>query len=149
MEKSLVELFEANELRVSELYRIYAQKLPTHKDFWEELSREEIGHANEIANSYADKSEEHFTENKFTRGVVKYVSDFVDEKITEAKEKKLTHSEAINIALRVEQSILEKKCFEMFTPTNVSIKNIMEKLNRDTEKHVGMLRKELKKQDPS
>ena len=145
MEKrSLIDLFEDNELKVSILYNLYAQKIPAHKEFWKKISDEEVIHAREIANSFA-KEKECFKETKFTRGIVNYVSGFVEEKITEAKKKKLTHAEAINTALRIEQSMLEKKCFDMFIPTDITIKKVMERLNKDTERHADQLRKELKK----
>ena len=144
-QKSIIELFQENELRVSELYKIYSQKIPDHKNFWKKLSGEEIGHADDIAAIYGDKNQDYFAENKFARGVIKYVSGFVEEKIKEAKEKKMTHADAINIALRIEQSMLEKKCFDMFIPTNTTVKQVMKKLNEDTERHAEQLRKELDK----
>jgi bacterioferritin (cytochrome b1) len=41
--------------------------------------------------------------------------------------------------------MLEKKCFDMFIPTNTTVKQVMEKLNEDTERHAEQLRKELDK----
>ncbi|MDA3815235.1 MAG: hypothetical protein PF549_02615, partial [Patescibacteria group bacterium] len=83
-------------------------------------------------------------ENNFSRGIVKYVSDFVAKQINVAKKGKITHREAIEIALRIEQSILEKKSFEMFIPSEESLKKVLKSLNKETEKHVEVLRKELK-----
>jgi rubrerythrin len=143
-ERSLIDLFEDNELKVSILYKIYSQKIPAHKKFWKKISDEEVIHAKEIAKNFR-KEKECFKENKFTKGVVNYVSGYVEEKIEEARKNKITHADAINIALRVEQSILEKKCFETFIPKNKTVKEVMEKLNKDTQRHVDQLRKELKK----
>jgi rubrerythrin len=143
-ERSLIDLFEDNELRISILYKIYSQKIPDHKNFWKKISDEEVVHAMEIAESFS-KEKECFKENKFSRGVVNYVSGYVEEKIEEARKNKITHTDAVNIALRIEQSILEKKCFDMFMPTNLSVKKVIERLNKDTERHADQLRKELKK----
>ncbi|MDR3558778.1 MAG: hypothetical protein P4L62_04900 [Candidatus Pacebacteria bacterium] len=145
-QKSIITLFEENELKISQLYDMYAQALPDHKDFWEKISEEEIGHANAISDAFAvlGKKNEYFEENNFTRGIIKYVSDFVEEQIMAAVKKKPTHLEAINVALRVEQSMLEKKCFEIFIPTDDALKDVLKRLNQDTERHVNLLRKELK-----
>jgi hypothetical protein len=35
--KTILELFEENEVDISRLYRIYSQKIKGHKRFWEEL----------------------------------------------------------------------------------------------------------------
>jgi rubrerythrin len=145
-QKSIILLFEENELKISQLYGLYSQALPENKDFWEKISEEEIGHANAIADAFSvlRKKDEYFKENNFTRGIIKYISDFVEEQIMAAAKKKPPHLEAINIALRVEQSMLEKKCFEIFIPTNAELKDVLNRLNKDTERHVNLLRKELK-----
>ena len=143
-ERSLIDLFEDNELKISILYKLYSQKIPAKKTFWKKISDEEVGHAKDIARSFS-KEKECFKENKFSRGVVNYVSGFVEEKIEEARKNKMTHAEAINTALRIEQSILERKCFEMFIPTDATVKKVIEKLNKDTQRHADQLRKELKK----
>lgn len=143
--KSIIQLFQENELRISELYALYSQIISGYKIFWKKISQEEIGHAKEIANINLP-GQECFEENNFTRGVIKYISDFVAEKIEEAKTKKLTHLEAVNNALRLEQSMLEKKCFDVFIPTQITIKNVLERMNQETNRHVERLQKELEKQ---
>jgi rubrerythrin len=145
-QKNIIDLFEENELNVGMLYKLYSQKIPGHKRFWFELSMEEASHASDIRAIYRKKSEDLVEENKFTRGVLKYVTDFVEEKIRIARENKISHLEALNIALRVEQSILEKKCFELFISTNEKLKAVIKRLDKETEGHVNRLRKELKRQ---
>lgn len=144
-QKSIIDLFEDNELKVSILYKLYSQKIPGHKKFWESLSQEEVGHAESISQSFSQSKKNLFTETKFSRGVIKYVNDFVEEKIEEAKKKKISHLEAVNVALRIEQSILENKCFDLFIPNNATVKEVLKKLNKDTIKHKNVLLKELKK----
>lgn len=143
--KTILELFEENEVDISRLYRIYSQKIKGHKRFWEELSKEEIEHSLELNKIREEEKTDMIKENNFSRGIVKYVSDFVAEQIKVAKNGKITHREAIEIALRIEQSMLEKKCFEIFIPSKESLKKVLKNLNKETEKHVEVLRKELKK----
>ena len=140
----ILDLFELNELKISKLYRIYSQKLPERKVFWEQLSKEEIQHAIEIRNAYSGK-EDVFEDNNFARGAIKYVADFVQDGIEQAKENDLSHMEALEIALRVEQSFLEQKCFEIFIPNQKTVKEVLQKLNKETQDHIERLRKELKK----
>ena len=146
--KSIIQLFEENELNISLLYNLYSKNIPEHFDFWNQLSLEEIAHAKAIAEAFKEtkNQKEYFQENNFTRGIIKYINDFVSEKTIEAENNTPTHIEAINIALRVEQSMLEKKCFEIFIPTDEMVKNVLQKLNRDTERHAESLQIELKYQ---
>ena len=147
IKKSIIQLFEENELSISLLYSLYAKNIPAHAAFWGKISTEEIIHAKAIASAFAEtkNKSEYFQENNFSRGIIKYISDFVAEKTIEAANAPITHLEAINIALRVEQSMLEKKCFEIFIPTDAALKSILQRLNKDTERHAASLRQELKK----
>mgnify|MGYP001267523561 CR=1 FL=1 len=145
-QKTILNLFEENELNVGILYKLYSQKITRHKFFWLKLSMEEVSHASDIHAAFRKNSETLFKETKFTRGVLRYVMDFVEEKIQEARGKKISHIEALNDALRIEQSIIEKKCFELFIPTDNKLKDVLRKLNKETEKHISILRKEFKRQ---
>lgn len=150
--KSITSLFEENEMRVSRLYSLYSQKIPSKKDFWERLSLEEIAHANAIASAFSKtgQNEDAFEENNFTRGIIRYVSDFVQSEIEKAKASEgISHIDALQIALRVEQSMLEKKCFEIFIPTDQKLKDVLQKLNRDTEEHLQRLKKEFEENQES
>jgi rubrerythrin len=140
----IIYLLEKNELRVSNLYQIYSRKISGHKDFWAKLSEEELGHADYIHNCYGNSKPE-FAENNFTRDAVKYVVDFVKDEIKNTQNKKISHFDAISVALRIEQSILEKKYFDFFNPKNHELKEMMKKINRETERHVQMLKKEFRK----
>lgn len=141
---SILDLFAQNELNVSRLYRLYSQKIPTQQVFWEKLSREEIQHAQEIEKAYSGKKEP-FQENNFSRGIIKYVADFVQDSIKQAKEEKMSHKKALQVALRIEQSFLEKKCFEIFIPNQQTIKKVLQKLNKETQEHIERLQKELQR----
>jgi hypothetical protein len=145
MEKDkILDLFEQNELNVSRLYKIYSKIDKKYQKFWEKLAREEIQHALEIRESYQGQ-EDIFQENKFSRGIIKYVADFVQKSVEKAKKNKLSQTEAFETALRIEQSFLEKKCFEIFIPSNQKVKEVLEKLNQETEEHVERLKLELDK----
>lgn len=140
----ILDLFEQNELNISRLYKIYAKIDIKYKNFWEQLAREEIQHALEIRESYKGK-EDIFQENNFSRGIIKYVADFVQESVEKAKKDKLNQTEALETALRIEQSFLEKKCFEIFISSNKKVQQVLEKLNQETEEHADRLRQKLEK----
>lgn len=140
--KPLMDLFEENELNISALYSIYAQKFPEKQAFWERLSNEEISHANSIRNEKI--TIDAIVETKFTHGVVNYIMSFVLEEIKKTKREEITHQDALHTALRIERSMLEKKCFDIFTPTNETIKKIFLKLNAETEHHIQVLLAEMR-----
>jgi Mg2+/Co2+ transporter CorB len=141
--KSILEAFEQNELKISRLYKIYSEKIPHKRSFWEKISKEEIQHAEEIR-GINKKEEASFEENKFHRGIIRNIFDFIEVSIREVEKKKLSHVEALNVALRIEQSFLEKKSFEIFAPNQKTVKEVLQKLNLETEEHIKKLQNELK-----
>lgn len=140
--RSILEIFEKNELNISELYKIYSEKIPEKKDFWEKISKEEVRHAEEIR-KINKKTEVSFEENKFHQSIVQNIFDFVQKSLQEAMEKDMSHVEALNVALRVEQSFMEKKSFEIFSPNQKTVKEVLQKLNLETEGHIKKLQEEL------
>jgi hypothetical protein len=142
----IIQLLEENELNVSELYALYAQKIPDKYAFWNQLSREEISHAASIKNDCRGLNlEQAIADNNFSRGIITYVMNFVLAEIERARNNEVSHFDALNTALRIERSMLEKKCFDIFAPTNITLKELFEKLNADTEKHTRLLMEELKR----
>lgn len=144
-DKSILQLLEENELSISTLYSLYAEKNPSKHAFWKRLSDEEISHASSINSGTAADDIQAIQENNFSRGVIKYVMDFVLSEIENAKKNTITHFDALHIALRIEQSLLEKKCFDVFMPTNKTLKEVFQKMNTETEQHINVLMQELEK----
>lgn len=142
--KPVIELLEENELKVSQLYRLYSQKIPACKIFWNKLSKEEIEHADYI-HGYGRYSKAEFSENKFTLDAINYVVEFVKDEIKKTKSSNISHFDAINTALRIERSILEKKYFAFFNPKNQEMKEMMKKLNKEVKRHIQMLQQEMAK----
>lgn len=142
--KPIIALFEENERNISALYAFYAAALPKHKKFWEKLSAEEISHANRISRTKITDGK-NFKDNNFSRGIVNHVMSYVLEELEQAKKGNLAHADALRTALRVERSMLEKKCFEIFQPNSKTVQEVLEKMNKETEGHVEMLLDEMKK----
>lgn len=147
-DKPILTLLEENELNISSLYALYARKIPHKNAFWDQLSREEISHAASLNNGGSDiDSAQSIIENKFSRGVIRYVMDFVLEETRRAESEKetLSHHDALHTALRIERSMLEKKCFDILTPANTTVQALLQKLNDETEQHIEMLTEEIER----
>ncbi len=71
--------------------------------------------------------------------------NFILDEIKKTQKNSITHKEALHTALRIEQSMIEKRCFEMFSSPSKSVHNIFLKLNKETECHIETLLAEMKK----
>jgi len=141
--RPIITLFEENELKISVLYSLYAQNIPGKRAFWQRLSDEEISHAAQLGTE--KNPTDVVSETKFSRAVIKHVMDFVLAETEKAQLGAVSHKSALHAALRIERSMLEKKCFDLFEPNNKTIKKVFDCLNADTEKHVQTLVEEMKK----
>ena len=144
--ENVLSLFINNEDKVSRLYKIYSQKIPANKKMWIDLSKEENRHVEmieELRDKFGD-SNDFFEINKHSVEIVKYVSNFIDSQIKKALLGHVSHHEALDTALRIEQSMVEKKSFEIFKPKNKEIKKVFKDLNKETNDHIKLLRKKTK-----
>ena len=148
--KSIINLFVENEQKVSRLYWIYSKKFPLSQKFWKKIHKEELEHVELLEESkrVLKKSQSIIEENDYSRGIIEYIGKFISKELKKAQSKKIDAIEAIETALRLEQSMIEKKSFEMFMPTHPFVRKTFRKLNRDTERHARLLEKELRKNVP-
>ncbi len=143
---NLLRHFAINENKISLLYSAYGDKFPEQAKLWQGLAKDEKRHSALLLDL-----DERFgggagawqvSEN--APAILDYIGDFINSCLEEIKNKEINIKEAFNNALRLEQSMIEKKSFEIFSTANQEIKNVLEKLNRETEGHRQWLLKHLK-----
>jgi rubrerythrin len=134
---SLLGHFSANENKISVLYAAYSEKFPERSDFWKRLAKDEKRHSTLLS-----ELDERFNNeilawpiSENAPAILSYIGQFLDDCIMQAQSESLKFSEAVNNALSVEQSMIEKKNFDIFPTANEEVKKVLEKLNRETEGH--------------
>lgn len=134
---SLLGHFAANENKISVLYSAYAKKFPESAKIWERLAKDEKRHSSLLVDLdkrfSAEIKDGEVSEN--APAILSYIGQFIDDCIMQTESEALTFKEAVRNALSLEQSMIEKKSFEIFTTSNEEIIAVIEKLNRETEGH--------------
>jgi rubrerythrin len=136
-EMSLLSHFSINENKISLLYLAYADKFPKRSQLWEKLAKDEKRHSALLADlderfgSEIERSQ--VSENAWA--ILDYIGNFIDNCFTKINKADFTFEGALNDALCLEQSMIEKKNFEIFPTDNSEIKGVLEKLNIETEGH--------------
>lgn len=136
-QNTFLELLENLELDISNLYKLFAQKFPAHKQLWDELSDEEVQHASYIKKltSFVQQGLV-LLDAKTTKTItVKIVSDGIKSTYQQAQDNKLTPINALAYSLSLEDSILEKKFYDYFTTHDQSVAYIINKIKRETNQH--------------
>ena len=147
MNKSILGLFAENEAKVAKLYEIFSRKISGYKGYWTKMAKEEFEHTKLLEKLEHDfqGGDEYFDLRNYSKEIIENIGYFLDVKIREAKIHNLSQNDALEIALRIEQSMLEDKSFEIFHPKEKRITKIFLKLNQDTKQHMQKLKKEFEK----
>ena len=133
-----------NEETVAELYRIYADKFPRRRDFWNDLAHEEIQHSLWIQNLSAETGLcFEIKEDRFTADMFQVSQDYLKERLARAKNEKMALKEALTTALDIETGLLERGYFEVFEGDTPELTRVLNALAAETERHTNKIRKEL------
>jgi len=139
----LLRLFSYNENKIKKLYLLYARDFPEHRKDWENIAAEEKEHAAALR----ELSEQFCAKDSFTRvspygySILNYAKHFLDCQIKLVQKHKITSRQALNTAIRLELSLVERRTFDIFTPASDDIAKVLSRLNRETEEHAKRLRK--------
>ncbi len=137
-----------NEIRVSELYRKYAQLFSDMKEFWDENAAEEANHYKLLMELEEKKSSGKIfiDEKRFQPEAVKLVRSFIEEKFNEQNP---TVIDALINSENIENSLLEKNIFEIFESDAPEIKVTLKILEDETREHLESVREKIKEILPS
>jgi len=140
-EMSLLKQFSINENKISQLYSVYASKFLEQSSLWERLAKDEKRHAALLADLDFRFNQEikswQISDN--APAILDYIGNFIDDCLQQAENSDI--KEALNNALSLEQSMIEKKNFDIFSTVNPEITAVLEKLNRETEGHrLGLMK---------
>ena len=138
--KSPVELLEAlkeHEMALANLYEVYADVFPECRDFWTDLSKDELQHANWIDALYArvKNSDEDFVAERFRVEPIKHSIKYVKQQAARAYEADFTLINALSTALQLEEALIENKYFEVFAGDSAQTQRTLALLADCTRTH--------------
>jgi len=136
----IVDLLAQNEQAMADLYYSYGENFPDFK-LWEFLQDEEEKH-NDLVLSIMDNVEDgsinfddmHFSVRTISMAIDQTLNEIA---ITENGSRKL--EQAIEFALKLESSMLEKNFLNYFSSTDPDVQNLLKELKKDTKSHKKML----------
>jgi len=126
---------------IGALYKIFAEKLPRHEEFWKKLSAEEEEHAQWLE-SFTDLEEAGTASIRtleFSMREVEEGLDFVKKEFESAKRRDFDAGRAVDIALLVERSILERKFYKIVGSPSDGVRALLESLDRGAREHLARI----------
>jgi hypothetical protein len=136
----IIEQMAKNEIKLSELYAQYAHSFATRKDFWNEIAREEVSHGAWIS-TLKKRVEEGSVKFGSDRFNIDLLNDFY--KYIQAEELKVKEGMPLIGALvasrEIEETMLEKKFFEVFHGDAPELEILLLALEYSTKNHREMV----------
>jgi rubrerythrin len=133
-----VQMLIENEEGLAKLYQAYAVKFPVFASFWSQLAAEEVKHANWVRELQMDikYGTIRCNEHRFDTELISAYLDEVEQHLSDALHKKLTLYEALNTALFLERTYIEKSFFQIFEGDTETAKRVLDVLAHGTQTHI-------------
>ena len=138
LEKQLIVLDKLAELEesVGRLYEAYVALFPDYRQFWAGLVDEEKQHAVWVRELrvLVEKGTAKFTEDRFNIFAIQAYINYLKEELEKATERTLVN--ALSIALYIEESLMERKYFEVINGDSEELKQTLHNLANATQTHI-------------
>lgn len=146
--EDVLELMRSYELLLKDLYALFAQKIPQEKEFWLKLSEEENKHAYwlEVLEMNIEKRGASLNgDDRFNLPLIKSSIKHVKEALDDFEKVELSFFDALIFAKDIENSMIEKKFFEVFYGIDDDFDRVMKLLKEETKKHSERIEEKLSK----
>ena len=143
----VIELLAQHEEAAAALYMTFADEFPDKKEFWTVLHLEELNHAAWIRR-LRPKIEEGlvtFSEERFNIKTIQTSLDYLTELLSKAKNQRSPLTEALSVALDIEESLIERKFYEVYEADSEELKQLLRSLRDAFIEHRDRLKQALDK----
>lgn len=134
---SKIDLIAEYESAVMELYWVYSEKFPEHKDFWINMADDERKVVEWVHSAIeqikANKID--YNRDRFNIEAVRVSMNFIKEQIREALDKPVTLQAAMANAANIEDSMTKRKFYEMIKDDNQEARLLYQKFAAENQKH--------------
>ena len=140
-QSKIIVLLTQQELILAELYRFFAGLYPDLRDFWSELSREQMEHATWIEYCYkkAEEGALSFEEGKIKTYTVESFVKYLEENLAKVKEKAPSPQGAVALAMGIENSLLIKRVYDHFQSGDHELITLLGSLREKKKEHLKRL----------
>ncbi len=137
----IVERLAVNEEKVMELYSVFGDIFPEHRQFWKDISEEEKRHASMLREFgiLMDDIDIKLDLDYINTKSLEISISFIIGEIDRAKNKGLDCKQAFKLARSLEKGIVESECFKIFNTNVKDLVKLFGALQADTQRHCQMM----------
>lgn len=140
---ALLAALQKHEMIIGQLYGAYARRFPEYARFWENLSGEEVKHAaclNSLRTQMKNDPDIVIAE-RFSKDAIEFSIRYVKELIERCGQPDFKIINALSLAMKLEEALLEKNYFEVLAGDTEDVRGVLEILAHETERHFQTLKK--------
>lgn len=142
MRRQYISLLRENEIVTANLYAVYARKLHSAAKFWEDLVKDEQAHAEVMMGieQLIDDGKASFRRpDDFRLPDIKAGITWIRHMIESTEQSGTTLRDALDTAIKVEQTMIESKFFHVMDSDDPAIRKEFEDLHKHTVEHLGRI----------
>ena len=141
----VLDLLAKNEENIGRLYKVYADLFSEYRELWSGLADEEKVHAARIRSLKSQVGKDHLSlkPNRFKSEAIRFFSSYIEQEIIAAGKGGFSLIKALSISMHIEDSLIERRYFEVFESDAVEMKNLLQELEAGTRQHAGKIRNAL------
>lgn len=144
--EDVLDLMRSYELILKDLYSLFSEKIPAEKEFWKKISEEENKHAYWLEVLGMNMQKQNISLNdddRFNLPLIKSSLRHLEEAVNDFSNSDISFFDALSFANDVENSMIEKKFFEVFYGQSEEFDRVMKLLKEETIKHSQKIRDRL------
>ncbi len=135
-------------MEISNIYKSFAEKFPSHRDLWNSLANEEVNHAAYVKNlsSLAKEGKVYFDEKTTTTYTVKTIIADLKNRYQNTSSNQYTLLKALSYSLSLENSVIESKFYDFFSSDDQHIISIINTIKQETYQHAAKIKKAMEEE---
>jgi len=130
---------------LSKIYRLFAERFPADRELWSLMAQEETTHAEwvrDLSNHLEDGSVS-VNEDKVGEGGIQLFLAYAEDRFKEAQSERLPFRHALDMALDLESSLLERNLYQVFKTDSADMEQTLKDMELQIHEHTERIRKAL------
>jgi hypothetical protein len=141
--KTYIRLLIQHEKALAAMYQLFASHYPSSKNFWDGISKEELAHADVLAQlqKMCESGQAVFKRADFDVNTIYESLDYLNVIMETTKNGRLDESESFEFAIKAENMMIEKHFFHVVKDDSREIQMEFAALEKHTGEHIAQIRR--------
>ena len=130
---------------LSKIYRLFAERFPADRKLWSLMAQEETTHAEWVRDlsGHLEDGSVSMDQNRVAEEGVQVFLAYAEDRFKEAQAERLPFRHALDMALDLESSLLERNLYQFFKTDSEDMKQALKDMQRQIHEHTERIRKAL------